>query len=94
MHKKKIDIGDKEQPIRQVLVKKEVMRIVKAYHEGSGGVHMEEIKNTKYYVTWVKELVTEYVFKCGKCQRASNKPTMHVPELHPVLVPEKVWSQV
>ena len=96
MHKRKTN---NEVQLRQVLMKTEVSRIIKACHEGFGGAHMGWDKTigkitAKYYFKGIKELVSDYVSKCDKCQRASNKPAMQAPELHPVPVPEKVWSQV
>lgn len=96
MHKRKIN---NEVQLRQVLIKTEVSRVIKACHEGFGGAHMGRDKTigkitAKYYFKGIKELVSDYVFKCDKCQRASNKPAMQAPELHPVSVPENVWSQV
>ncbi|XP_068240319.1 lysine-specific demethylase 5B-B-like [Palaemon carinicauda] len=79
-------------------MKTDVNRVIKACHEGFGGAHMGRDKTigkitAKYYFKGIKELVSDNVFKCDKCQRASNKPAMQAPELHPVYVPEKVWSQ-
>ena len=42
----------------------------------------------------MKDDVSKYISKCGKCQRNSNKPPMQAPELHPIPVPSGVWKQV
>lgn len=88
-----------EVQLRQVLMKAEVSRVIKACHEGFGGAHMGRDKTVgkvtaKYFVKGIKEIVIDYISKCDKCQKAANKPSMQAPELHPVPVPEKVWSQV
>ena len=80
-------------------MKTEMNRVIKAFHEEFGGAHMGRDKTigkitAKYYFKGIKESVSDYVSKCDKCQRASNKPSMQAPELNPVPVPEKVWSQV
>lgn len=85
--------------LRQVLMKMEVSRVIKACHDGFGGAHLGRDKTVgkiaaKYFFKGIKERVNDYISKCDKCQRASNKPAMQAPELHPVPVPEKVWSQV
>lgn len=96
MHKRKLN---NEVQLRQVLLKTEVDRVIKACHEEFGGAHMGRDKTlgkitAKYFFKGMKESVSDFVSKCDKCQRASNKPTLQAPELHPVPVPEKVWSQV
>lgn len=85
--------------LRQALMKAEVSRVTKACHEGFWVAHVGRDKTTgkitvKYFVKGIKELVIDYISKCDKCQRAANKPLMQSTELHPVPVPEKVWSHV
>ena len=80
-------------------MKADVSRVVKACHEGFGGAHMGRDKTVgkitaKYFIKGIKDIVIDYISNCDKCQKAANKPSMQAPELHPVSVPEKVWSQV
>lgn len=74
MHKRKIN-GPNEVQLHQVLMKTEVSQVIKARHGGLGGAPMGKI-TAKYYLKGMKELVSDFVCKCNKYQRASNKLAM------------------
>lgn len=80
MHKRKIN-GPNEVQLHQVLMKTEVSQVIKARHGGLGGAPMGRDKTigkitAKYYLKGMKELVSDFVCKCHKYQRASNKLAM------------------
>lgn len=63
-----IRIINNEVQLRQVLMKTEVSRVIKACHEGFGGAHVEWDKTTEnilatHYFKGIKEPVSDYVFK-------------------------------
>ena len=96
MHKK---LENGQIKFQQVLKDTEVERVIKACHDGYEGGHLGRDKtmrklSDKYFMKCMKERVWDYISKCDQCQRNSNKPSMQAPELHPVPVPQKVWSQV
>ena len=65
-------------------------------HSGHLGINktMEKI-SSRYYWPNIKEDVTSFIHTCDKCQRVKKSKLMktHV-ELHPILIPTKMFSQV
>ena len=83
-----------------VVQEKDIKRILEACHSDSlSGGHFGRDKTyqkiaERYYWIGLRKTVETFISSCDMCQKVNRKLPGIAPALHPVPVPQKVWSQV